>query len=208
MKSGKFIVFEGGEKSGKSTQIEKAQIFLENKGLEVLVTREPGGTGSLIAEKIRDLILDKNNTAMHPRTELLLFLAARAQHIEEVVKPALVVGKIVLCDRFDGSTFAYQGAARNLDLAEIKTMNAWAKDYLEADAVIYFEITPEQAAERIRSEKVDRLDAEKAEFHQKVRAGYLSQVKENANWHIIPAVESIADVSVNIQKIISLTLNS
>ena len=208
MKSGKFIVFEGGEKSGKSTQIEKAQIFLENRGLEVLVTREPGGTGSDIAEKIRNLILDKNNTAMHPRTELLLFLAARAQHIEEVVKPALELGKIVLCDRFDGSTFAYQGAARNLDLEEIKKMNTWAKDNLEADAVIYFEITPEQAAERIRSEKVDRLDAEKTEFHQKVREGYLRQVKENANWHIIPAVESIDDVAKNIEKIISLTLSS
>lgn len=203
---GRFIVFEGGEKSGKSTQLNLLHQYLLSKNFDVILTREPGGNGSEIAEKIRALVLDKANIAIHARTELLLFLAARAQHIEEVVKPALVAGKIVLCDRFDGSTFAYQGAARNLDLAEIVKMNNWAKDNLEPDLVIYLDITPEQAETRDRIYKVDRLDAEKKDFHEKVRAGYLNQVKEKNNWHIIPAFESIEEVSENIKKIISFIL--
>lgn len=203
---GRFIVFEGGEKSGKSTQLNLLHQYLLSKNFDVVLTREPGGKNSVIAEKIRALVLDKENTAIHARTELLLFLAARAQHIEEVVKPALEAGSIILCDRFDGSTFAYQGAARNLDLKDIKVMNDWAKDYLEPDLVIYLDITPEQAETRDRLYKVDRLDAEKKDFHEKVRAGYLNQVKEKNNWHIIPAFESIEEVAENIKKIISFIL--
>lgn len=206
MQKGKFIVFEGGEKSGKSTQLNLLHQYLLSKNLDVVLTREPGGKNSVIAEKIRSLILDKEHTAMHARAELLLFLAARAQHIEEVVKPALASGKVVLCDRFDGSTFAYQGAARHLDLMEIKKMNDWAKDKLEPDLVIYLDITPEQAETRDRLYKVDRLDAEKKDFHEKVRVGYLEQVKSNKNWHIIPAFESIEEVADNIKKIVSFIL--
>ena len=203
---GRFIVFEGGEKSGKSTQINLLYEHLLSLGLEVVLTREPGGKNSEIAEKIRELILNKEHVKMHPRAELLLFLAARAQHIEEVVKPALAKGQIVLCDRFDGSTFAYQGAARNLDVKDIILMNDWAKDQLEPDLVIYLDITPEQAETRDRVYKVDRLDAEKKDFHEKVRAGYLQQVKEKNNWHIIPAFESIEEVAENIKKIVSFIL--
>jgi len=203
---GRFIVFEGGEKSGKSTQLNLLHQYLLSKNFDVILTREPGGNGSQIAEKIRALILDKEHTAMHARTELLLFLAARAQHIEEVVKPALAAGKIVLCDRFDGSTFAYQGAARHLDLSEIIVMNNWAKDNLEPDLVIYLDITPEQAETRDRLYKVDRLDAEKKDFHEKVRTGYLTQVKTKKNWHIIPAFETIEEVAENIKKIVSFIL--
>lgn len=196
---GKFIVFEGGEKSGKSTQIALLQKYLENKGLAVLVTREPGGTGSIIAEKIRDIILDKNHKEMNARTELLLFLASRAQHVSEIVKPALDAGKIVISDRFDYSSFAYQGAARKLDLDEIRPMNAWAKYGLEADLVVYLDITPKEAQSRLRGDKHDRLDRESLQFHEAVRNGYLAQAKDNPKWHIVSAIGSIEDIFQNIK---------
>ncbi|MDD5749613.1 MAG: dTMP kinase [Patescibacteria group bacterium] len=197
---GKFIVFEGGEKSGKSTQIKLLADYLQKQGKSVLLTREPGGTGSVIAEKIREIILDKSHKEMEARTELLLFLAARAQHVAEVVSPALEQGKIVLCDRFDGSTFAYQGAARQLDLAEIKNINNWAKQDLEPDLVIYLDISPEEAADRLRGEKHDRLDNERKEFHQAVRAGYLEQAEENKNWVKMSAIGSIEDIFEQIKE--------
>ena len=198
--AGKFIVFEGGEKSGKSTQIKLLADYLQKEGKSVLLTREPGGSGSVIAEKIREIILDKSHKEMNARTELLLFLAARAQHVAEVVSPALEQGKIVLCDRFDGSTFAYQGAARQLDLTEIKNINNWAKDNLEPDLVIYLDISPSEAKNRLRNEKHDRLDSEEDDFHQAVRAGYLKQVEENKNWLKISAIGSIEDIFENIKK--------
>lgn len=197
--AGKFIVFEGGEKSGKSTQIALLQKYLENKGLSVLITREPGGTGSIIAEKIREIILDKNHKEMDARTELLLFLASRAQHVAEVVKPALEAGKIVISDRFDYSSFAYQGAARKLNLEEIRPMNTWAKYGLEADLVVYLDITPEEAQSRLRGEKHDRLDRETREFHEAVRNGYLAQAKDNPKWFVVSAIGTIEDIAQKIQ---------
>lgn len=200
MKKGKFIVFEGGEKSGKSTQLDLLRKYLENLGYEVVLTREPGGHKSVIAEKIREIILDKNHTEMDARTEFLLFLASRAQHVSEVVEPALSQAKIVLSDRFDGSSFAYQGAARKLDLSELKVMNNWAKKGLEPDLVIYLDITPEQAASRRRDDKNDRLDREKQDFHEAVRQGYLKQAHDNHNWRTISAMGEVEIIFENIKK--------
>lgn len=188
---GKFIVVEGGDKSGKSTQIKLLKEFLDNEGVDNLLTREPGGTNSVIAEKIREIILDKSHTKMDNRTELLLYLASRAQHVAEVVKPALNKGKVVICDRFDSSTFAYQGVARKIDRDEIKSMNDWAKYGLEPDLIIYLDITPDEAENRSRDEKHDRLDREDKEFHEAVRQGYLDQAKNNDKWCVIDAVGSI-----------------
>lgn len=202
MKKGKFIVFEGGDKSGKTTQIELLKKYLEDNGNEVLLTREPGGNGSIIAEKIREIILNKNHIEMHARTELLLFLASRAQHVEEIVKPGIEQGKIVLCDRFDGSTFAYQGVARKLDLEEIKEMNNWAKDSLKPDLVIYVDITPEEVDKRRRDDKHDRLDRETEEFHKSVRDGFIKQAESNDNWEVVNGVGEIEDIAKNIQEII------
>ncbi len=196
---GKFIVFEGGEKSGKSTQIELLQKYLESKNFQVVLTREPGSKLSTITQSIREIILNNKNTNLTARAELLLFLADRAQHVAEIVKPALEQGKIVLCDRFDGSTFAYQGDARHLDLEEIKVMNKWAKFGLEPDLVLYLDITPEQATARSRGEKNDRLDAENTDFHEAVRAGYLQQAKQ-VNWSTVPAVGEIENIFQNIQQ--------
>ncbi len=202
MQKGKFIVFEGGDKSGKTTQIELLKKYLEDDNKKVLLTREPGGTNSVISEKIRTIILDKDHTEIHTRTELLLFLASRAQHVEEIIKPAIEEGRIVLCDRFDGSTFAYQGVARKLNIEEIKEMNNWAKDNIKPDLVIYVDITPEEANNRRRDEKHDRLDREKEDFHKAVREGFIKQAEENNNWEIVNGVGSIEEVSKNIQEII------
>ncbi len=196
--SGKFIVFEGGEKSGKSTQLELLKKYLEDKNFQVVLTREPGSKLSTITRQIREIILNNKNTNLTARAELLLFLADRSQHVSEIVKPALEQGKIVLCDRFDGSTFAYQGAARNLKLEEIKPMNNWAKFGLEPDLVVYLDITPEQAAARSRDEKYDRLDAEAKSFHEAVRAGYLEQAKQ-PNWFTVSAVGDIQEIATKIQ---------
>lgn len=206
MSTGKFIVFEGGDKSGKSTQIELTQKYLLSLGKKVLLTREPGGAGSVIAEKIRAIILDKAHWTMDSRTELLLFLSSRAQHVAEVLRPALERGEIVLCDRFDGSTFAYQGAARQMDEETIRPMNYFAKYGLEPDLVIYLDISPEQADERRRETKQDRLDNEKRDFHEAVRQGYLHQARANKNWAVINAVGSIESISAAIKKAIDKIL--
>lgn len=208
MSQGKFIVFEGGDKSGKSTQIELARKYLLALGKKVLLTREPGGQGSVIAEKIRDIILDKSHQNMDKRSELLLFLASRAQHVIEVVKPALEQGRVVLCDRFDGSTFAYQGAARNIDAQTIQFMNDWAKYGLEPDLVLYLDISPEEAEERRREAKQDRLDDEAQDFHQAVRRGYLQQAKSNKNWVVIKAVGEIEEIAAHIRSAIEKLLHN
>ncbi|OGY93471.1 MAG: dTMP kinase [Candidatus Komeilibacteria bacterium RIFOXYC1_FULL_37_11] len=200
MHKGKFIVMEGGDKSGKTTQIALLEKYLKSKGLEVILTREPGGKDSIIAEKIRAIILDKNHTKMNKRTELLLFLASRAQHVSEVVEPALAAGQVVLSDRFDSSTFAYQVAARNLELEKIKDMNNWAKYGLEADLIIYLDISASEAENRRRDEKHDRLDRETQAFHEAVRQGYLSQAKDNNRWFVVSAVGTIEEISQKINK--------
>ena len=202
MLKGKFIVFEGGDKSGKTTQIKLLKEYLKKNGHIVFLTREPGGTSSIIAEKIRSIILDKDHKEMHARTELLLFLASRAQHVEEIIKPAIEEGKIVLSDRFDGSTFAYQGVARKLNLKEIRKINNWAKDNIKPDLVIYIDISPEEAKKRKRNEKYDRLDREEKLFHEDVRKGFLRQVEDNNNWKMVKGVGKVDNISRTIQKII------
>lgn len=169
MSNGTFITFEGPDGAGKTTIINKVAEQLGN----VLLTREPGGID--IAEQIRRVILDKENTAMDPRTEALLYAAARRQHLIEKVKPALIAGKIVLCDRFVDSSLAYQGHARGLGIEEVWMINQFAIEDLMPELTIYFDIEPELGLMRINQNKgreINRLDLETLEFHQKVRAGY------------------------------------
>ncbi|MCM3570827.1 dTMP kinase [Neobacillus mesonae] len=169
MKSGTFITFEGPDGAGKTTIINMIAEQLDNS----LLTREPGGID--IAEQIRQVILDKNNTAMDARTEALLYAAARRQHLIEKVKPALDKGKIVLCDRFVDSSLAYQGYARGLGIDEVWAINQFAIGQMMPDLTIYFDIEPELGLQRINKNKgreINRLDLEDLEFHQKVREGY------------------------------------
>ena len=173
MKKGLFIVFEGGDGSGKSTAINSIyDWFLENK-IKCIKTREPGGIK--ISEDIRQVILDKNNTAMDGRTEALLYAAARRQHLVEKVIPALEDGVIVLCDRFVDSSLAYQGYARGLGVDEVMSINKFAIDGYMPDISILFDIDPKIGLQRINNNddrEINRLDLEKIDFHEKVREGY------------------------------------
>jgi dTMP kinase len=169
MTRGVFITFEGPDGAGKTTIISKVANKLEN----TLLTREPGGID--IAEQIRRVILAKENIAMDPRTEALLYAAARRQHLIEKVKPALDAGKVVLCDRFVDSSLAYQGHARGLGVDEVFNINQFAIGQMMPELTIYFDIEPELGLKRINKNKgreINRLDLENLEFHQKVREGY------------------------------------
>jgi dTMP kinase len=174
MNQGLFVSFEGPEGAGKTTIINMLMEQLKKDGFQVTSTREPGGIE--IAEQIREVILNKNNTAMDARTEALLYAAARRQHLVEKVKPALEVGSILLCDRFIDSSLAYQGFARGLGIDEVLTINQFAIENMMPRVTLYFDLDPKIGLERIHNNngrEVNRLDLEKIEFHQKVREGYL-----------------------------------
>ncbi|MDR7002312.1 dTMP kinase [Neobacillus niacini] len=169
MENGMFITFEGPDGAGKTTIISMVAKQYEN----AILTREPGGID--IAEQIRSVILNKENTAMDPRTEALLYAAARRQHLIEKVKPALEEGKVVFCDRFVDSSLAYQGYARGLGMDEVLNINQFAIEKMMPDLTIYFDIEPEVGLKRINKNKgreINRLDLEDLAFHQKVREGY------------------------------------
>ena len=171
MKRGIFITFEGNDGAGKTTICKLVQEKLMEQGYEVVYTREPGG--SKIAESIRNILLDVENTKMDSRTEAILYAASRRQHLVEVVQPALEAGKIVLCDRFIDSSLAYQGVGRGLGIEEVYALNQFAIDQMMPDKTIFLSVDIETGAKRmdLRGEK-NRLDLEKDSFHQKVRQGY------------------------------------
>ena len=170
-----FITFEGGEGSGKSSALHLIDERLRKDGYETVLTREPGGTP--IAEQIRNVILDKGNTAMDSRTEALLYAASRRQHLVEKVWPALKAGKVVLCDRYLDSSLAYQGGARGLGIDNVLGVNMFATEGTFPDLTLLFDIEPELGLQRIAanaSREVNRLDLEKIEFHRGVRKTFLS----------------------------------
>lgn len=170
---GWFITVEGNEGAGKSTIIRMSAQYLEEKGLQVAATREPGGIP--IAEQIRAVLLDRNNTGMDGRTEALLYAAARRQHYMEKIVPLLEQGVTVLCDRFIDSSLAYQGHARGLGIAPILRINEFAIDGAFPDLTLYLDVDPETGLERIRlngEREINRLDLESVAFHCKVREGY------------------------------------
>lgn len=172
-----FITFEGGEGTGKSTLITKIKKYLESKGYDVILTREPGGKGSKLAEEIRSLVLDPKYK-VNPYTEALLYAASRAQHLDEVIIPALQKQQIVLCDRYIDSSFAYQAYARELGFDYIEKINFYALNHLP-NLTFYIDVDPEIGISRIKNRKKnDRLDQEKITFHQKVREGYQSLVNK------------------------------
>lgn len=169
--SGLFITFEGADGCGKSTQLRFLAEYLEENGIEVVRTREPGG--SLVAEKIRDILLDKENAEMDGMTEALLYAAARAEHVRKVIKPALQAGKVVLCDRFIHSSFAYQGYGRALGVPLIKRINEPATDGCLPDVTVFINVPPEHAFSRMNEHKEhDRLESEGLAFHERVFDGF------------------------------------
>ena len=181
-----FITLEGPEGSGKTTAVEAAVKDLQEKGYEIVRTREPGGTP--IAEQIRNIMLDKANTSMDPRTEALLYAASRRQHLVEKVWPALKEGKIVICDRYLDSSLAYQGGARGLGVDEVLNVNLFATENTWPDLTLLFDIKPEVGLARIASNasrEVNRLDLEKLDFHNKVRDTFLALAKKYPDRYVI-----------------------
>jgi dTMP kinase len=176
---GIFITFEGIDGCGKSTQCELLKEYLKDNGRDLIFVREPGGT--VIGERIREILLDKKNTQMTARTELLLFEAARAQITDEVIRPALEEGKIVICDRFFDSSSAYQGMARGMGMDFVAGLNMAATGGLAPDVTFFFDISAEEALERRgkRGEASDRIELAGLKFQEDVRRGYLELAKES-----------------------------
>lgn len=175
--SGLFITFEGADGCGKSTQLRYLAEYLEENGAQVVRTREPGG--SLVAEKIRTILLDKENAEMDATTEALLYAAARAEHVRKVIKPALSEGKVVLCDRFIHSSFAYQGYGRALGVPLVKRINEPAIDGCMPDITVFMGVPPEHAFSRMNEYKEhDRLESEGLAFHERVFEGFTAMSHE------------------------------
>ena len=167
--NGIFITFEGPDASGKTTQIRLLKEVLEKENMDPLLTREPGGTP--ISEKIRDILLDRDSADMSPITEMLLYAAARAQHVEQIIKPALEAGRVVISDRFTDSSIAYQGFGRGLG-SIVSEINQIATGGLQPDLTFLLITTPEHMRRRISAGMEDRMEAEKDDFHRKVLEGF------------------------------------
>ena len=171
MRKGFFVTIEGCEGVGKSTLLRGLEEYLENLGREAVFTREPGGTE--VAERIRAVILDPENAAMTPTAELLLYAAARAQHTEEKIIPAVRDGKLVICDRYSDSTLAYQSYARGLDRGECLAADEIARRGVKPDLTVFLDLSPERGfARKGGADKGDRLEREKIDFHERVYAGF------------------------------------
>jgi dTMP kinase len=205
-----FITLEGIEGSGKTTQIARLVDFLEGKGLECIATRQPGGT--LIGENIRSILLDPASKALEPTAELLLYMADRAQHIHELIRPCLMDGKTVVCDRYYDATVVYQGFARGLDIKLIRKLHHLLFKGLKPDITLLLDLPPRLGLKRAweqlntgqRSGQESRFEAEKVAFHEKVRAGYLELARhEPDRIRVIDAAPPPDQVFADISKIVS-----
>ena len=205
-----FITLEGIEGSGKTTQIGRLAEFLEERGVECVMTRQPGGT--LIGENIRAILLDPASTALEPMTELLLYLADRCQHIYELIRPCLDAGKAVVCDRYFDATVVYQGFARGLNIELIQKLHQILFDDLKPDMTLLLDLAPKVGLKRAwqqlnngqRSGHESRFEAETLAFHEKVRAGYLELARlEPERFQIINAAQSQDQVFTAISEIVA-----
>jgi dTMP kinase len=191
------IAFEGGEGAGKSTQARLLAIWLREQGYDVVSTHEPGATK--IGMRLRALLLDTAHTGLSPRAESLMYAADRAEHVSAVIRPALERGAIVVTDRYVDSSLAYQGAGRRLPVREIADLNKWATGGLSPDLTILLDLSPAAGLGR-RERSADRLEAEPAEFHQRVRGGFLALAEaEPGRYLVLDATRSSSDISREIQ---------
>lgn len=197
-----FITLEGPEGSGKTSQIPPLAEFLKQQGFRTLTTREPGGTE--IGDQVRAVLTNLDNTSMHPRTEILLFLAARAQLVEQCIRPALDQGSLVLCDRYANSTLAYQGYGHGNDLDNLRQLLNFATGGLWPDLTILLDIDPEKGLQRKRSGgEWNRLDAYALAFHQQVWQGYQALAQRETNrWVTIDASQSFDSIQKQIRQVI------
>lgn len=198
-----FVTFEGPEGSGKTTQLRLLAPWLQAQGIDTVTTREPGGTR--ISEQIRELLHDCANTEMTAETENLLYAAARAQHVAEVIRPALAAGKTVLCDRFFDSTYAYQGYGRGLPMEALRRITQFATQGLVPDVTFYFDVPSEIGLQRRSGsgEAMNRLDLETLTFHRRVREGYLALIEEEPErWYTIDATPPIDAVQASLRTLV------
>ena len=207
-----FITFEGPDGGGKTTQVAMTVATLRARGHNVLLTREPGGTA--IGDQIRHVLHDMKNQAMHPRTELLMYSASRAQIVEEVIRPHLKSGGLVICDRFFDSTYAYQGYGHGLDLGQLKMITEFATGGLKPDLTILLDIAPEDSLQRRLSAldkggEWNRLDAMALDFHKRVRDGYHTLVNaEPHRWQVVNAAQTVEQVQADILAVLDKHLST
>ena len=201
-----FITLEGPEGSGKTSHIPHLVEFLREKGYTVFPTREPGGTS--IGEQIREVIHDLKNVEMHPRTETLLYQAARAQIVEQVIRPRLAAGEIVLSDRYADSTIAYQGYGHQQDLEQVRALIRYATGGLVPDLTILLDLDVEVGLKRkTRQDEWNRLDAYTVDFHRRVRAGYLEMVQlDPARWSVVDAGQPWEQVQADLRVVLTAAL--
>lgn len=201
--SGKFITVEGVEGVGKTTNMAFIASWLSQHQKPHVVTREPGGTP--LAEEIRKLLLTTRTETVHENTELLLMFAARAQHLAEVIKPALAAGKWVLCDRFTDATYAYQGAGRGISMEKIKQLEELVQNQLRPDLTIMFDLPVEQGLARVKKRGLpDRFEREQLKFFEAVRQCYLSRVSDNpSRYRVIDASKNLASVQMKLSSLLT-----
>lgn len=187
MTRGRFITLEGGEGAGKTTQLECIRRWWQARGREVVVTREPGGTA--LGEQIREILLANREDSISVDSEILLMFAARAQHIQQIVRPALTAGQIVICDRFTDATYAYQGGGRGVPAARIAVLETWAQADLRPDLTFLFDVPVDVGRARAaRRGEPDRFEREQREFFTRVRAAYLARAQaEPKRFRVIDA---------------------
>ncbi len=200
MKKGKFIVLEGPDRCGKSTQAKLLINYLIEQGKDVLLTREPGGTDT--AERIRQMVLEPG-TNITPMAELFLYEASRAQHTQEKILPALEAGKTVICERYTMSTCAYQGYGRGIDLKIIDTLNKIATLGLVPDLTLVFLMSDKYFTERGEYLFSDRLEQEDLAFRQKMRKGYLEMIQRTPNAYLVDADKHISDIQVQVRQLLN-----
>ena len=202
----KFITFEGMDGAGKSTHLAWFAEALRQRGLDVLVTREPGGTP--LGEQLREILLKQS---MSIGTEAMLMFAARLEHVEQVIKPSLRDGKWVVSDRFSDASFAYQGGGRGMDWEKLRQLEKWVHPDLQPDLTLFFDVPVEVARQRLRMSdragannvSLDRFEQEQAEFFERVRAGYLRRVQENPQrYAVINAAQTLVEVKEKLEVII------
>jgi dTMP kinase len=200
---GKFITVEGGEGAGKSTQIAFIRQCIENAGKRVIVTREPGGTA--VGEQIRAVLLNPDNTQLHSDTELLLMFAARAQHLRELIEPALAQGAWVVSDRFTDATYAYQGGGRGIDTSRIAVLESWVQGELNPDLTLLLDLPVEVGMERARLRgKYDRFETEQRAFFERVRTAYLQRAEQQPQrFRVVDASQNISGVQAALSSILS-----
>ena len=201
MKSGRFITLEGMDGAGKTTHLDWLRQQLANRGLPLIVTREPGGTP--LGEALRKLLLD-NHEPRHPDTEALLMFAARREHIATVIAPALAAGKWVICDRFTDATYAYQAGGSGMDWDRVATLESWVHGDLQPDLTLYFDLEPELGRARTRQARApDRFEREQLDFYRRVRTAYLRRAREHPDRiRVIDAAQTISEVQTELERVI------